>query len=234
MVAGEEDQKTEEQFVEPIIIEETMPNDPGEWSLRLTTDYRKTGSEPVGALPEFEVFYGLIERLGISLSLPMAYDKPDTNSHYGLGDISFDLKYLVVKPGPTMPALVVGLETEFPTGNQKLGLGDGAYELTPFLALLKSYGPFCLQGNFGWSKQINGPHENFFNYGCALSAEMVKHKLYLLSEIQGDWRAPNHTTVAPGIKYYFFDNITLGAAVPIGLNSNTGRLGIVTQFQIEF
>ena len=36
--------QSEANFVEPILTEETMPNEPRELSLRLTTDFRKRGS----------------------------------------------------------------------------------------------------------------------------------------------------------------------------------------------
>ncbi|HWW01485.1 MAG TPA: hypothetical protein VNZ64_17440 [Candidatus Acidoferrum sp.] len=74
--------------------------------------------------------------------------------------ISLDLKYLAVKPGPVMPALVIGVEAGFPTGNQNLGLGEGAYQFAPFVALLKDFGPFCLQGNVAWSKQVPSFNSN--------------------------------------------------------------------------
>jgi hypothetical protein len=107
--ADNETNKTETAFIEPILIEETMPNDPGELSLRLTTDYRRNGGGAVGTLPDLQV-----------------------------------------------------------------------------------------------------------------------------AEIQGDWGSPNHTTLGPGIKYYLSDKFTAGLAVPVGLNGNTERWGIVTQFQMEF
>jgi hypothetical protein len=233
-VPDNETNKTEVSFIEPILIEETMPNDPGVWSLRLTTDYRRGDSEAVGTLPNLEVFYGIVERVGASLSIPAAYTNQNANSHYGLGDVSASLKYLVLRTGPAMPALVLGLETTFPTGNRTLGLGDGAYELAPNLALLKQFGPLCVQGNFAWEKQVSGQREDIWTYGWAVSIPLVKDKLNLLTEIQGDWGRPNHTTVAPGIKYNFTDNFTVGVAVPVGLNKNTEAWGIVSQFQIEF
>ncbi len=233
-LADDETNKTENTFIEPILIEETMPNEPGEWSLRLTTDYRRGDNEAVGTLPNLEVFYGIADRLGAVLSIPIAYTNQSTISHYGFGDISTTLKYLVVRPGSEVPALVLGLVTTFPTGNHTLGLGDGAYELTPYVALLKQFGPVCVQGNFGWEKHISAPYADMWTYGWALSTPLIKDKLNVLAEIQGDWGSPNHTTVAPGIKYNFTDKFTIGLALPVGLNRNTEGWGIVTQFQIEF
>lgn len=233
-VAEEPAGKTEQKFLEPIIIEETMPNAPGELTLRLTTDYRENGAEAIGALPRFQLFYGLVDRLGTSLSVPMTYNKSDGSAHYGLGDLSLDLKYLLLRPGPTVPALVVGIEAGFPTGNQNSGLGEGAYEMAPFVGLLKDFGPVCLQGNFGWSKEITGARTDRVTYGWALSVPIEARKLYLLAELQGDFGSPNHVTIAPGVKYLVCDNFSLGLAGPLGLNSHTETWGIVTQFQFEF
>jgi len=234
VVAGEETNKAEGTFIEPILIEETLPNDPGEWSLRLTTDYRRGDGEAVGTLPDWQVFCGPVERIGMSLSLPMAYTRQDAASHYGLGDISTSLKYLAVKPRPDLPALVPGLEVTFPTGNRAHGLGEGAYELAPNLALLKQFGPFCVQGNFAWSKPVSAPRADVWTYGWAVSAPLVRDKLHLLAEIQGDLGSPNHTTLAPGIKYNLTGKLTAGLAVPSGLNKNTAGWGMVSQFQIDF
>jgi hypothetical protein len=232
--SSEESAKTEQNFIEPILIEETMPNAPGEWALRLTTDYRRGNGDAVGALPNLELFYGIIDRLGANLSVPLAYAEQASSSHYGLGDISTTLKYLLVKPGEQAPAIVLGEETAFPSGNQHLELGEGAYALRPYLATLKQLGPICVQGNIGWERQVTAAHEDAWTYGLAVSTPIIKEKLHALVEIQGDWGAPNHTTLAPGLKYYVSEKFTVGLAVPVGLNSNTSEWGLISQFQIEF
>jgi hypothetical protein len=98
-----------------------------------------------------------------------------------------------------LPALVLGVEATFPTGNRTLGLGDEAYELAPYLALLKQFGPICVQGNVAWDKQVSAQCTDERTYGWAVSTPLVRDKLHLLAEIQGDWGSPNHTTFAPGI-----------------------------------
>lgn len=232
-LSADEDKKAAGEFVEPILIEETLPNQPNELSLRLTTDYRHGDDGAVGALPNLQLFYGIIDRVGISLSIPVSFAKPDATAHYGLGDVSGSVKFLVIRPDSPIPALVFGVEAAAPTGNQRLGLGDGAYGLTPSVALLKDFGLFCVQGGVGWSKQVGEKHADAWNYGWAVSIPMVKDKLTFLTEVQGDWGNPNHATIAPGIKYNFTDNITLGVAIPVGLNRATERWGAVTQFQMD-
>jgi hypothetical protein len=215
--AAGSDNQTETNFVNPIVTEEVLPDEPGEFTLRLGTDYRQRNSEANAALPYAEACFGLIERFGATVNVPMAYHKEGAEASYGFGDVSAILKYLAVRPGANVPAVVLGLQAQFPTGNEHLGLGAGAYELTPYVALLKEFGPLLVQGNIGLSKQLNG-----------------KREIYLLTEINGDWGRPNHAAIAPGIKYLLSEKFSIGVAAPVGLNKNTEAWGIVTQFQFEF
>jgi hypothetical protein len=63
---------------------------------------------------------------------------------------------------------------------------------------------------------------------------VYQNKLYLLTEINGDWGRSTESAVAPGIKYLFSDKFSVGVAVPVGLNKNTDAWGVVTQFEFEF
>jgi hypothetical protein len=231
---AQEEERHEMIIVEPILTEETLPNEPREWSLRLTADYRKKGSEVTAALPRLDIFYGLAERLGAELSAPLVYHQGDGTRAYGLGDVSLGLKYLVVELQKNLPAVVFGLETGFPTGDADCELGEGAYELTPFVALLKDFGRFSLQGNFGWSKQVSGAREDRWVYNWALAVPLCDHKVHLLTELNGDWGRRPQTAVAPGLKYNFNGETFVGLAAPIGLNRRTADWGIVTQFQTGF
>jgi hypothetical protein len=63
---------------------------------------------------------------------------------------------------------------------------------------------------------------------------VYQNKLYLLTEINGDWGRSTESAVAPGIKYLFSDKFSVGVAVPVGLNKNTDAWVVVTQFEFEF
>ncbi len=106
--------------------------------------------------------------------------------------------------------------------------------MTPFAALLKDFGWFSLQGNCGWSRQVNQGREDRFTYNWALALPLFKRKAHLLAEINGDWGREPQTAIAPGFKYNFTDRIFVGVAAPFGLNKNTSDWGLVTQFQIGF
>lgn len=226
--------KSEASFVEPILTEETMPNEPGELTLRVSNDYRKLGSESIVTLPEIQLFYGLAERLGAELNAPLAHHRGGGHTTHGLGDTSLGLKYLVLEHSSNWPAVVVGLEAGFPTGDVNRRLGEGALELEPFVALLKDFQRFSLQGNFGWSTELNRDRDDRFTYNWALAVPLVGRKVHLMAEINGDWGREPQTSVAPGIKYNFTDNQFIAVGVPYGLNEHTPGWGLVTQFQFRF
>jgi hypothetical protein len=232
LTRAEEEGKPETAIVEPILTEETLPNEPRELSLRLTTDYRKKDSEVMAVLPRVDVFYGLVERVGVELSVPMAYHKGEAGGDYGVGDLSLGLKYVIVEHQRNVPAVVVGLEAGFPTGNQDRELGEGAYELTPFVALLKDFGPFSIQGNFGWAWQVTAARQDQLNYNWAVAVPAFNRRLHFLAELNGDLGRLHSSTLAPGLKYNIKGETTIGLAVPIGLNSSAPNWGIVAQFQI--
>ena len=233
MQAADSDNRTETKFINPIITEEVLPDEPGELTLRVGTDYRQRNGEANAALPYAEACFGLIERFGATVNMPMAYHNEGAEASYGFGDVSAILKYLAVRNSPSVPAVVFGLETQFPSGNAHLGLGTGAYELTPYVALLKDFGPLLVQGNTGWSKQVTGNGDAAWVYNWAALLPLYKRDLYLLTEINGDWGRPNHAAIAPGIKYLLSQKFSIGVAAPIGLNRNTEAWGVVTQFQFE-
>lgn len=232
LTRAEEEEETEIEIVEPILTEETLPNEPRELSLRLTTDYRKKEGEVMAVLPQVDVFYGLAERVGIELSVPMAYHKGEDGRAYGVGDVSIGLKYVIVEHQRNVPAVVVGLEAGFPTGSAERELGEGAYELSPFVALLKDFGPFSVQGNFGWERQVTGEREDQWIYNWALAVPVFKRKAHLLAEFNGDWGHHPSSTLSPGIKYEFKSETSVGLAIPIGLTGDAPDWGIVAQFQI--
>lgn len=222
-------------IVEPIITEETMPNEPGDWDLRLSGSYMWQGTGGSGFLPRAQLFFGIAERWGGEVEVPIAFAKESTNQ-YGLGDLSASLKYLVRKPGVRVPGFVLGLEMTFPSGNADKGLGEGAFEAAPFVAFVYASQRVVLQGNFGYSivhriRETDARNQFFYNGAVTYSIEPLK--TCLVWEINGI-HAPNRNQVSfsPGLKYNLTPERYLAIAFPIGLNSQTPRLSIVLQVQI--
>jgi hypothetical protein len=224
----------EVHIVEPIITEETMPNESGEWTVRLSGSYLRQGIGGSGFLPRAQVFFGIAERWGGEVELPMAFAREDSN-HYGVGDISATVKYLVRKPSVRMPGFVVGLETVFPTGKSDKGLGEGVFEAAPFVATVYATRRAVLQGNFGYSavhRARDTEASNQFFYNGALAFPFERIKTWSVWEINGTHATSgNQISFSPGLKYNLTPERYLAIAFPIGLNSQTPRWGVVLQLQ---
>src|SRR3984885_3809529 len=140
----------EVHVVEPIITEETMPNEPGDWDLRFSGSYSWQGAEGFGFVPRTQLFFGIANRWGGEIAVPLAFARQDAHNH-GVGDISATVKYLVRKPTVRVPGFVLGLETTFPSGNAGNGLAEGVFESVPYVAMVYASRRVVLQGNFKYS-----------------------------------------------------------------------------------
>lgn len=225
----------EPHIVEPIITEETMPNEPGDWDLRFSGSYGWQGTGGSGFLPRAQFFFGIAERWGGEIEVPMAFTN-DTTNHYGTGDISTTVKYLVRKPGVRSPGFVLGVEMAFPSGDAKKGLGEGAFEAAPFLAIVYASRRVVLQGNSGYSAihkiQATDASNQFF-YNAAIAFPFERLNACLVGEINGTHaQNGNRAALSPGLKYNLTPQRYLAIAFPVGLNSRTPRAGIVLQMQI--
>ena len=53
-------------------------------------------------LPYAEACFGLIERFGATVNVPLAYHKEGAEASYGFGDVSAILEYLAVQRSPSV------------------------------------------------------------------------------------------------------------------------------------
>ncbi len=223
-------------IVEPIITEETMPNEPGDWDVRFSGSYSWQGAEGSGFVPRTQLFFGIANRWGGEIEVPLAFASQGTN-HFGLGDISATVKYLVRKPTVRLPGFVLGLETTFPSGNGSKGLGEGVLESTPFVATVYASRRAVLQGNVGYSivhRIQETDANNQLVYNAAVAFPFERLKTWAVWEINGTHdKARNRATFSPGLKYDLTPEWFLAIALPVGLTSRTPRVGIVLQMQIS-
>jgi len=224
----------EARIVEPIVTEETMPNEPGDWDLRLSGSYMRDGTARSGFLPSAQLFFGIAERWGGEVQVPLAFVRDGTN-HYGLGDVSTSLKYLVRKPGGHLPGLVLGIEATFPSGNTEKRLGEGVFEAAPLVAIVKASQQAVLQGNVGYAavhkiRETDATNQLFYNGAAAFRVQPLNG--WFVGEINGTHGSgENRIALSPGWKYDLAPERFLAVAFPIGLNSQTPRIGIILQMQ---
>jgi hypothetical protein len=222
-------------IVEPIITEETMPNEPGDWDLRVSGSYLWQGTGGSGFLPRTQLFFGIANRWGGEIEVPWAIANQDTN-RYGIGDISTTVKFLLRKPSERIPGFVLGLEMTFPSGNANEGLGEGVFESAPFGAIVYARRRLVLQGNTGYSvvhKVQATDASNHFFYNAAAAFPYDRFKTYLVCEINGTHsHIGDRAAFSPGLKYNLTPERFVAIAFPVGLNSLTPHLGLVLQIQI--
>ncbi len=224
----------EDNFVEPITLDETMPNPPGDLDLRWSTEYSKRDAEQTLITPRFQLFYGITSNLGAEVGIGGLYRKEDS-SHYGLGDISFSLKRILLRHGPVWPALVLGLEVERPGAETENNATRTKAEIKPFIAVLKNWSHFTVQGNVGWSRNVGsneGERRNEFTSGVAVAIPVGNGKVHLVAELNR--MTESRFSAAPGFKLHFGRSRFFAIAAPLGLNGDTAKWGLVTQFQLGF
>jgi Putative MetA-pathway of phenol degradation len=234
-LSAQETRSLSDEIIEPIITEETLPEEPGACDLRTSVDYRADALEPANALPRMQLFCGFASRWGAEFNLPFAY--PDQNlSATGLGDMAATLKYRVNGIQPKIPTIVLGVETRFPTGNPLRGTGEEGYELEPFVAFLTQRSRLGLQGNFGIGFPAGAPGQTIRTYyNLATTVRLTSKNLYFSGEANASHAAGGENTfaISPGVHYAFSPRAYAALASPINVAGGTGRVGIVLQMQFQ-
>jgi hypothetical protein len=102
-------------------------------------------------VPAIEFNWGAAPNLQVHMILPGAY--MSANGAYGVGDAEFGLKYRFVQEAANRPEIGIFPAVELPTGNSRLGLGNGQVWARLPVWAQKSYGPWTTYGGVGY--QIN-------------------------------------------------------------------------------
>jgi len=228
------EKKEKEDFVKPIITTETMPNAPGEYSLRLSGEYGRLNQDTTIYIPKAQIFFGLSERVGGELNFPFVL-KPDAGNAFGMGDISLGLKILLAKHKSWFPALSAELELKFPTGDPNNKMGFGLMEYAAIFAFLKDFSVVNIQGNIALSVGINpvdGKRELKTLYHVSLALPLWVMILFLeLDAAVGQRPEQNRLALAPGFKYHITETMFMALSVPIGLNATTESFRVIAQIQ---
>lgn len=211
------------EFVEPIVSDETMPAEVGDWILRVSAEH---GRER-GAAPRLQLFFGVASRVGVELDAPFAYDTSGT-ADYGLDTISASLKWLVRVPGRRSPALVVGVETTLAAARD-----DATSEVAPFVSVLQDFDRFTVQGNVGPALPAgNARHDRDAElfYNVAIALPFADARVHVLGEVGGVAGNDTELTLSPGIKYRLREDTFVAVAVPFETTGEKDRR-VVVQFQ---
>lgn len=229
VVVNKPNKEVKRELPEPIFIEETLPNEKGEWELEVHVDYFENNSSSIVALPEFQVLYGLTKNLELEISLPFVYSKIDQITNYGLRQFSTGLKWRFLKQSSILPALVAGIEVEFPVNSSS---DEKQWEYAPRLAFLKELCDFCFHGNLSYSIEhdSNNETEHRQEFNLAAIYPVFDEKLDVMGEFSAVFGSDfNEQFVSPGLRYYIADEVDIGFALPLDFNDSD-----VVRFLIEF
>jgi len=181
-------------------------------------------------LPAMEFNVGAAPNLQLHMVVPGAYVEP--GGAFGMGDVELGAKYRFVQEGKKRPEVGVFPLLELPTGNSRLGLGNGHVWARLPLWVQKSYGRWTTYGGAGY--QINhapGMKDSFFA-GWLLQRQISK-RLILGTEVYHQEAqsvdARQATFADAGGYYNFRENLSLlfmvGHTVS-GERHTTGYIGL--------
>jgi hypothetical protein len=115
-----------------------------------STADRSSGST-AWILPAFEFNVGAAPNLQLHAIIPAAYVTSD--DAYGIGDVELGAKYRFLRETDRHPEVGVFPLVEVPTGNSRLGLGNGQVWARLPVWIQKTHGPWTTYGGVGY--QIN-------------------------------------------------------------------------------
>lgn len=164
----------------------------------------------ISGMPAVEFNIGAAPNLQLHMIVPGTYISPE--GAYGVGDVELGAKYRFVQEGKYRPEVGVFPLLELPTGNSRLGLGNGQVWARLPLWVQKSYGKWTTYGGAGY--QINrapGMKDSFF--AGWLVQRTISKELVLGTEVyhQGAQSigTGQSTSVDAGGYYNFRENLSL-------------------------
>ena len=220
------------ESVEPILTEETLPNELGEWDLRVSCVYERDRTESPRNCLRTQVFFGIAPRWGVELeaALPnVSGDRPEEPR----GEMGTTFKYLLRAPQGRGPALALALETEFALSRPETS-EEGLLGLQPTFAFLQALGRTTWQGNVGYAVRPGGSEpEKEAVYNLSFAIPWLQGRWHALAELAGSsGDGSSAIAFSPGLKYGFRGGDFVALGVPVGLTSSSPDIGLV--FQVQF
>jgi hypothetical protein len=161
-------------------------------------------------LPAMEFNAGVAPNLQLHMIIPGAYIEP--GGAYGIGDIEVGAKYRCLQESKNRPQVGIFPLVEIPSGNSRLGLGNGKVWARLPLWVQKSYGRWTVYGGAGY--QINrarGIKESLFAGGVL--QRQISKRLVLGTEVyhqEAQSVGARQTTFADAGGYFNFrENLSL-------------------------
>lgn len=184
----------------------------GEKELDISASYvydQSTNNRARNLVFPLELHLGITDRLEGFVRLPITWAEQETfseghfekNNNFGIGDISMGALYLFAPEQEKRPEMIGSLNVTAPTGEKpdytdpnQVSLGNGHWEITTGLTLVKSYEPALLFGNIGYTHSFANTFNDIriapgdsFSYMFG-SGFMVNNKLAMFSQFLGTYQ----------------------------------------------
>lgn len=238
--AGNPERKeVESDYVESITFEEVLPNDAGEWDVRVSVEAARSTSEEgppatVLMLPRGQIFFGIVDRLGGEVDVPLLL-RVGRDRAAGLGDAGVGLKFLAFRQSGLFPSLTGMFEARVPTGDPSRHLGEGRTELETSIGWATVFPILTIQGVIGHSVTLPD-REHELNYALSIGLLFLE-RFHLFGEILGQTGIPeprSDLSAGPGVKYDVTREFFLAAGVVVGLTGAAEPYRAVVQVQHGF
>ena len=222
-------------------LEEAYTQEAGEWQVGAGFD---KSFDPSESLFEFEVEYGITDRLQVAVEFPLLSEGGET----GVGDIEFAVDYALLKEtGEGMPELTIGFGAAAPTGDEVNGFGVGGWGYEVSLRASKQIHENVFAhatGAFEWvpngGADADALTEWVIGAGAAWQAsEPLTFVAEYLREMERETDAGmvDHETesyLSGGLSYEIADDLLVGAAGAVGLNDDSADARLIVKFQTEW
>jgi hypothetical protein len=170
----------------PFRTDDPEPTELGHYQFYTFSTGTVVSKDTSGALPSFDLNYGLIPNGQLTIHAPVAFDSPSGGStQLGYGDTQFSFKYRFIQEDKegSRPQVAVYPLVQLPTGDESRGLGAG--HVLAFLPIWaqKSFGDWTTYGGGGyWINQGGVGDKDYWFFGGLLQRK-VTDRLSIAGEI---------------------------------------------------
>jgi hypothetical protein len=193
----------------------------------------------------------ILPRWQVELEIPIIFLQPREGvAMGGVGDLTLENKLLLFKSLEHRAQIAAGLETRFPTGSEKRGLG-GEASVEPFATAGIALGDFDVIGEVAYELNINahvkGPQEQQLTAGAAAAYRWRRWfspllELRTITRTRGADEADNVTvlqrpivSLTPGFNVRLFPRSTLAVGLELPVTeARTFDYALRTRFIWEF
>lgn len=162
----------------PFVTDDPEPVERGHFEINTAASGTVRRADFGGMLPSVEVNYGLMDNVQITALVGMSFmNEHAERTHYGFGDAELGVKYRFITESETSwrPQVAFVPTIGLPTGNERLGLGDGhAHVLLPLWAQ-KTIGDWTTFGGGGYVINRHTGRKGYWAGGLAALRSFGKH-----------------------------------------------------------